>query len=318
MAGDPDVFLVRLSSYRARDAGHVSAKVISEMEAMLPEEEKQVRLHGKSRMVEGKVYPEFGKDHICEPFPIPKDWTRYCAMDPGHHTFAILWAAVAPDGKYYIYREVYRHSAHYIEMANAFYALSGYKQHPKNNTVWLHDGENTENLEIIWIDPSAFYHASSGDVGVGTLLSQLGIPCAPARNGLDVGIELTRASMLLGMDGHPRFHIFKTCPSTILEIRGYKRAKDTRDPNKPERGHKPIKKKDHACDCLRYLELGGLEYRAPADPLFERMKKPERQYSVAAAPYMDEAMEREYMRILRKQTRGSTPPPHLGGIGCEY
>ncbi|RPI11729.1 MAG: hypothetical protein EHM65_06840, partial [Acidobacteriales bacterium] len=47
IAGDPDVFLVRLSSYRARDAGHISAKVVAEMEAMLPDEEKQVRLHGK-------------------------------------------------------------------------------------------------------------------------------------------------------------------------------------------------------------------------------------------------------------------------------
>jgi len=318
MSGDPDVHLVRLSSYRARDAGHISAKTIAEMEASLPEEEKQVRLHGKSRQLEGKVYPEFGKDHICEPFLIPREWTRYCAIDPGFHTFAILWAAVAPDGKYYVYREVYKHAAHYLEMANAWYALSGYKQHPQNRNVWLHNGDGTENFEVIWVDPSAFYHSASGDPGVGTLLSELGIPVAPARNGLEAGIELTRASMLLGLDGKPRFHVFKTCPSLIGELRSYKRPKDVRDPNRPERGHKPIKRRDHACDCLRYLELGGLEYRPLPDPLLARMKKVERQYSIAAAPYMDEAMEREYMRILRKQTRGSTPPPHLGGIGCEY
>jgi hypothetical protein len=317
-AGNPDVFLVRLSTFRARDAGHVSARVIKEMENSLPPEELEVRLSGKSRKSEGRVYPEFARMHVMQPIPIPREWPRYCAIDPGWRTAAALWAAVAPDGRYLIYRELYYHGANYLQLAHAWFAASGYKRHPSNADLWVVDPDHTENIEVTWIDPSAFRHETSGSSGVGVLLAQSGLPCAPARNDVDSGIELCRTSLMPGLGGIPRMRVFDTCTNFIQEARSYRRPKDTRDMNHAEKTARPIKRKDHLMDCWRYLELGGLDARGGmslgATPNPDLAKMP----TINARHGLQEYFEREWLSILKKQREGGRLPQHIGGLGAEY
>jgi len=318
-SGNSDVFLVRLSTYRARDAGHVSARVIREMETSLPPEEVEVRLHGKSRKSEGRVYPEFGKQHVIEPFAIPREWPRYCAIDPGWRTAACIWVAVAPDGKYVIYRELYFHGKTYIELAHSWFAATGYKRHPSNADLWIVDPDQTENIEVTWIDPSAFRHEISGTSGVGVLLAMAGLACAPARNDVDAGIEMCRTALMPGLDGIPRMRVFKTCENFIQECRAYRRPKDNRDTNKAEKSAKPIKRRDHLMDCWRYLELGGLESRG-GGVHFSAVPNPDLSQMplVNARHPMREYFEKEWLGILRKQRDGGRPPQHVGGLGAEY
>lgn len=78
-------------------------------EEMLPEDERQVRIHGAFALEMWRIYPEFEPNgrHGCEPFPIPDDWTRYLALDPGTTHCATVFGAVPPDGKcLYIYDEL--------------------------------------------------------------------------------------------------------------------------------------------------------------------------------------------------------------------
>jgi hypothetical protein len=53
------------------------------------------------------VFPNFKRElTVCEPFPIPHEWTRYFAIDPHPRTpHAFLWLAVSPFGQHFAYRE---------------------------------------------------------------------------------------------------------------------------------------------------------------------------------------------------------------------
>jgi hypothetical protein len=47
--------------------------------------------------------------HLCDPFDIPKDWRRVGMVDYGYvGPFCYLQAAVSPDGRMYVYRELYK------------------------------------------------------------------------------------------------------------------------------------------------------------------------------------------------------------------
>ena len=72
----------------------------------LPEREKRALLYGDWDIFEGQYFTEFKSDlHTREPFEIPASWRRYRTLDYGLDRLAVLWIAIAPDGKIYVYRE---------------------------------------------------------------------------------------------------------------------------------------------------------------------------------------------------------------------
>jgi hypothetical protein len=317
-AGDSEVHVTRLSTLKARDRGHVSARIVAEMESMLCDEDRAVRLLGKSRRNEGLVYPEFGRANIIEPFVIPKTWTRYCAMDPGWRTFAVLWVAVAPNGNYVIYREIYAHATHYQVISDTYFAASGYKKHPTKPHTWMWDDSRSEKFQVVWVDPSAFGHHETGEMRTGNLLAREGVPVCPARNDVMAGIELCRGSLMEGMDGVPRMRIFNTCRETVLELRQYRIQKDNKDANRHEKAGTPIKRKDHACDCWRYLEMGGLQYVPPADPRWCRTRDIENPLPIPVSQSMEQSYKEHWQKIMLDQRGAAYAPAHPGGIGGVY
>jgi hypothetical protein len=62
------------------------------------EQEYRVRVLGDFALLGTSVYGEFMPRgaHGCDPFPVPHDWTRYAALDPGRQVCAILFAACPP------------------------------------------------------------------------------------------------------------------------------------------------------------------------------------------------------------------------------
>ncbi|MBR7136647.1 MAG: hypothetical protein IKC99_01180, partial [Clostridia bacterium] len=57
----------------------------------------------------GQYFSEFRRDlHVVAPFAIPKGWRRYVTMDYGLDMCAVLWIAVAPNGRNYVYKETHR------------------------------------------------------------------------------------------------------------------------------------------------------------------------------------------------------------------
>lgn len=327
-SGSKLVDLYRFSTYRARDCGHVSAEVVEEIEGTSTPEEIAIRLSGKSRRSEGLVYSGFdSKKHVVEPFEIPKDWTRYCAIDPGWNTCAVLWIAVSPEDKYIVYREIYSHNKHLHVIADQVHAAEGYtpveiddaKSPTGKRKVWK-ETESTEQMRVRWIDPSAFGFHETGEKRVGTLLGEApyNLPCAPARNDVESGIEIVARSFLSGYDGLPRLRVFRTCENFLKEIRSYRRAQDSNSSNQNAKKDAPIKRHDHLMDCLRYLFLGVLRYVPPMDPAFKKCKPATFETPVRYSKPIETLMRNEWQRMVQKQTGHNRLPPHVGGIGDQY
>jgi hypothetical protein len=100
----PDVF-----NFDITDNKTLSPEEIAEFASKLTPDEREARLHGRFKHLSGLIYKELRPDiHFIEPFDIPKDWTRYCAMD--YHSrmpCAIVWIAVSPKGAAYVYDELW-------------------------------------------------------------------------------------------------------------------------------------------------------------------------------------------------------------------
>jgi phage terminase large subunit len=285
------------------------------MEALLTQDEQDVRLKGKSRKSEGLVFPEFSKQHVVEPFKIPNDWTRFMALDPGYRTFAVLWAAVDPGDKIYIYHELYLHAKHYSEVANAIFAANGYKfVEDLKKFVW--DEGKSVAMETTWIDPSTFGHFDSGELKTGNLLANYGLHCVPAQNDVEAGIQVVRRALMPDLDEVPRLRIFRSCENLLKEMRNYRRHKETRDTGRNQRTEAPIKRNDHTLDCLRYLFLGGLYYRKPLDPWLVREKREEseRMPQIQGSKTHEMLLREEWRQLMRNQKQDNTVPAstHLG------
>lgn len=74
----------------------------------LPEKERKALLEGNWDIFDGQYFNEFDrKIHVIEPFDIPKDWDRYRTIDYGLDMLACYWIAISPEGKEYVYKELY-------------------------------------------------------------------------------------------------------------------------------------------------------------------------------------------------------------------
>lgn len=315
--GDKEVFMVRLDTKRAVDRGHIDRLAYEEMEGTLSEQEIHVRLRGGSRKRQGLVYPEFGKDHIVEPYDIGVNWTRFCGIDPGRRTCAVIWGAVDPDGKIHIYREGYFRNATYHEVAKYIQHVEGWVAHPKTDELVI--GEKTEILQNRWVDPHAYDHAVSGQPGVATLLAgDYRIYTSPAPNAVHYGIEKVHQYLRKGMDDTPGLVVFKTCVNLIREMRGYKWVDDTKGGALTHsRKDQPVKRNDHACDALRYMLAGGVKFHKDnprAEKLRREMEKI-RDIEAYASPQLQDRMRQWWVeRELRK--RGlNQGGGYIGGIG---
>ena len=84
----------------------------SNYEAMLyslPEVERKRLLEGDWDVAEGAAFTEFNREvHVCQPFAVPRSWTRIRAADYGYASpSCVLWGAIDYDGNIWIYRELY-------------------------------------------------------------------------------------------------------------------------------------------------------------------------------------------------------------------
>ncbi len=103
------------------DNPYLSSDYIFELEQK-PKALRDALLHGRWDAFEGQVFSEWVDDpeqyssgiftHVIDDFLPPKSWRRYRAFDFGYaRPFAVLWMAVDPDERIYVYREYYGASA---------------------------------------------------------------------------------------------------------------------------------------------------------------------------------------------------------------
>ena len=100
----------------------------------------------------GQFFKEFSANiHVCAPFTIPEDWSRFFAFDYGlNHPLSLGWYATSPDKVVYRYRELHGSGMSYTQAAEEFVALT----EPKENllygvcdpSMWAKKGENDDLL----------------------------------------------------------------------------------------------------------------------------------------------------------------------------
>lgn len=117
---------------------------------LLPEAERKAKLDGDWFALVGQVFPEFrhrnfpGESsnalHVIKPFEIPTWWPRIAALDWGFRAkTAILWGAVSPDDRLFIYREHGVRKTNISTWSGDFARLTG-----------------NESLRSVVLDPSAW------------------------------------------------------------------------------------------------------------------------------------------------------------------
>lgn len=210
-------------------------------------------LEGKWVGAEGVIYDEFDEAvHVVDRFDIPESWTRYWVIDFGYtNPFVCQWWAEDPDGKLYMYREIYYTRRTVFEHAAQIKSLvidsAGRWTEPKpRDIVCDHDAEGRESL--------------SKELGLGT---------RAAKKSVEDGIQVThtrlsaiepRMFFLRGslVERDPELVKLDKPTCTVEEIPGY--IWDIAEGKAPK--EQPVKKDDHGCDAMRYLAMecqtGGL------------------------------------------------------------
>ncbi len=196
---------------------------------------------GRWVAAEGVIYEHWDSTvHVVEPFPIPSDWTRWWSVDFGFvHPFVFQWWAEDPDGKLYLYRELYR--THRTVDQHAADVATFAKAEPRPRAVICdHDAEGRATLE--------------NELGVGTVAADKRV-----LEGIDaVQTRLRDRRVLLFRDARvwrdPDLVDAHKPTCTAEEVPGYVWAD-----HKTKEG--PVKENDDGCDAMRYMvaqrDLGG-------------------------------------------------------------
>lgn len=180
--------------------------------------------------------------------PIPEGWRRLRVIDFGYtNPFVCQWWAVDPDGRMFLYRELY-HSQRLVE----------------DHARQIRELDEGERIEVTIADHDAEDRAT---------LKRHGVPTVPAFKAVSRGIQAVQARLRPAGDGLPRLFLLrdslverdellaeeKKPLATEQEWDGYvwQKSADGR-PNKEE----PVKLDDHGMDALRYAVAYVDELRA--------------------------------------------------------
>jgi len=181
----------------------------------------EMRYRGLFAKPAGLVYPNFGTDLFCDPFPIPDDWPTYVGLDPGVFYGALMFAW--HDGVFYAYNEYYVEQvrsaeAHAAEMLPKLEGI---------NQGWIYDPARI--TDVVDLAPH----------GCG--------PFYKANNAIDAGIATTTGIINTG-----RLKVMRgRCPTFCDEMGKYRYPVDEASGKVIK--EKPIKKDDHLMDCARYV-----------------------------------------------------------------
>lgn len=206
---------------------------------------------GRWVAAEGSVYEEYDPlVHVVKPFRPPRDWPRFWAIDWGYvNPFVCQWWAVSPEGRFFMYREIYMTKRLIEDHAETIRSIvlrkdrSGWREPKPVRIITDHDVECQATLE-----------------------RELGIATTQARKDFSVmeGIQAVQARMNPMSDGRPgvlfmrdalveqdeELARFKKPTCTVEEIGGY--VWESTPEGKPNK-EQPRKMDDHGCDATRYF-----------------------------------------------------------------
>lgn len=240
------------------DAGvvtEVGAAYIGKLDALTGVRHARLR-RGQWVAAEGLIYEDYDAAiHLVDRFVIPKDWTRWWSVDFGYtNPFVCQMWAEDPDGRLYLYREVYhtrktvdQHAADILDLVS--------KPNP----------DDPENLRArIWREPKPRAIVCDHDAeGREVLQRETGLGTQNAIKAVQNGIQGVQKRLRIAGDGRPRIYFVRDAvrkrdpelidakrpTSTAEEIVGY--IWDQGAGKAPK--EVPLKDNDHGMDAMRYV-----------------------------------------------------------------
>ncbi len=165
----------------------------------LPEREKRALLYGDWDIFEGQYFSEFKRErHIVAPFEIPASWRKYRTIDYGLDRLAVLWIAISPDGRVYVYREYCESSLPISAAASAICERT-----PKG-----------EDIYATLAPPDLWSRGQESGKSKASIFSEFGVNFTKTSNDRECGWLAVKELLRLGEDG-PKLQIFSTCTEII-------------------------------------------------------------------------------------------------------
>lgn len=224
------------------------AKYIERLEALTGVRYERLR-KGLWVQAEGLIYDAWDPAvFLVDRFPIPHTWPRYWSVDFGYtNPFVCLFLAQDPDGRLYLYRELYMTQRLVEDHARRILSVCG-----ADKMGW--DRASEPRPRAIICDHDAEDRA--------TLERHLRMPTQAAIKEISPGLQAVASRLRVPGDGKPRLVIFKdalderdpvldeakkpTC--TAEEFEGY--TWDTGGGRR--KGEQPVDRDNHGMDAIRY------------------------------------------------------------------
>jgi len=222
---------------------------------------------GKWTSAEGVVYDGWDPAiHLVDRMPTSsKTWIRYYSVDFGFsNPFTCQFWAEDPDGRLWLYREIYRTKRLVEDHAMDILATV---RRPHGDVNWTQSGrtpdpKNPAHWE--WNEPKPRAVICDHDAeDRATLERYLGMSTVAARKSVSDGIQAVQSRLKVQPDGKPRLFVVRGAlvePDPDLaaakkplcfadEIPGYVWPTGV----KPDKREAPVKEDDHAMDAGRYM-----------------------------------------------------------------
>jgi phage terminase large subunit len=227
-------------------------------------------LEGKWVIAEGAVYEDFSDAvHVIDRFEIPSTWRRFRVVDFGYNNpFVCDWWAMDPDGRLYLYRQIYRTERIVEDHADDILRLTARfsTEAWKNELAGLKEPHMKlqRKLQLVGQGERIEVSVADHDAEDRETLRRHGIPTIPAKKEISVGIQLVQARLRPAGDGKPRIFYFRDAlverdealaeakkpTSTVGEYPGYVWPKG--QDGKPLK-EVPVDEDNHGMDTTRYM-----------------------------------------------------------------
>ena len=232
------------------DNPSITPEYMATLDSLTGYRHKRLRL-GEWVAAEGQYFYEWDPDrHVCKPFAIPAEWTRWVAVDYGFaDPWCVLWFARNPAERHhiYIYREAY---------------TAGLRDEQQADQIKRATGD--ERISVYVGDPSMFNkRTEQSKPSIASVYRQHSVPLQPAYNDRIAGWQTVRRALAVPEGKAPRLQVMEgRAPNLVRTLPGM--VHDPLDSEDVADKIKSVKTEDHAPDCLRYgLVLEAMPEKQP-------------------------------------------------------
>ena len=199
----------------------------------LPDGLRQAWRDGSWEVFAGRYFPEFSKEtHVVRPREIPPHWRRYRVFDYGLDMLACYWAAIDPEGRIWVYRELCQSGMIVSEAAKAIREMT-----PPN-----------ERIRCTIAPPDLWSTQKDSGRTMAEIFQANGVPLVKASNHRVQGWMAMKEFLKERADGAPGLVIFSDCQRLIrdLEVVQHDRKNPSDVAGTPH-------EYTHSPDAIRYL-----------------------------------------------------------------